>query len=124
MIKRMIATAALVLTAIGCDEKLSDFAGPTPDLTPTFSAIQRDIFNASDSTGRPACITCHSTQQANFNGGLNLTAAVSYNQLVNAASRNKPGAIRVVPGDPAASYFIQKLEGLPGIVGQRMPLNG
>jgi hypothetical protein len=43
---------------------------------------------------------------------------------VNAASRNKPGAIRVVPGDPAASYFIQKLEGLPGIVGQRMPLNG
>jgi hypothetical protein len=26
-----------------------------------------------------------------------------------------------VPGNPDASYLIQKLEGAPGIVGQRMP---
>ena len=35
-----------------------------------------------------------------------------------------PGAMRVVPGDPDRSYLLRTLEGAPGIVGQRMPLNG
>lgn len=30
----------------------------------------------------------------------------------------------VVPGNPDASYLAQKLEGLAGIVGVRMPRNG
>ena len=49
--------------------------------------------------------------------GLVLTA-------VNAASVGKAGAIRVIPGDPAGSYLIQKLEGASGIVGERMPQDG
>ena len=39
--------------AAGCDESLESVAGPTPNLTPTFSSIQRDIFQAADSSGRP-----------------------------------------------------------------------
>ena len=51
----------LALVSIGCDEKLSDLTGPTPNLAPTFTSIQRDIFTSSDSSGRAACSNCHTT---------------------------------------------------------------
>jgi len=121
MIQRACTIVLLSLAAVACDEKLSEFAGPTPNLTPTFSSIQRDIFNATDSTGRAACTSCHNAQNARFAANLNLADGTSYGQLVNVASSNKPGAIRVIPGDPENSYLIHKIEGRPGIVGQRMP---
>jgi hypothetical protein len=118
-----IALVALLATATGaCDENLSDVAGPTPNLEPTFSSIQREIFNQTDSSGRRACITCHSGAQAPF--GLSLVEGVSYGNLVGVATRQKAGAIRVIPGDPDNSYMVQKLEGAPGIVGARMPFTG
>jgi hypothetical protein len=117
----LIAVLTCPLTALGCDESLSTVAGPTPNLTPTFSSIQRDIFETQDQAGRAACVTCHATPAR---GGLSLAADVSYNNLVNRASSNKPGATRVIPGDPDNSYLIQKLEGAAGIVGVRMPQNG
>ena len=43
---------------------------------------------------------------------------------MNFPVRGKPGAIRVIPGDPDNSYLIQKLEGTTGIAGRRMPFNG
>ena len=57
-------------------------------------------------------------------GGLNLNHDVAYEQLINLASRGKPSAVRVVPGDPDASYLVQKLEGAAGIAGRRMPFSG
>jgi hypothetical protein len=119
--KHVMWLVALALLATGCDENLRDIAGPTPDLDPTFSAIQRDIFGATDSTGRAACSSCHNAQGARFAANLNLADGSAYAQLVNVASTGKPGAIRVVPGDPDNSYLIHKIEGTPGIVGQRMP---
>ena len=124
MTKRTLLIAAVVVFTAGCDEKLSDIAGPTPNLAPTFSSIQREIFGAGDSSGRPACINCHNPQFAFFNGNLNLSATTAYAQLVNTRSSGKAGATRVIPGDPNGSYLIQKLEGTPGIVGQRMPMTG
>jgi hypothetical protein len=56
--------------------------------------------------------------------GLDLTGSVAYGNLVNAPSRGRPGAVRVIPGDPDNSYLIHKLEGRPGIVGERMPRGG
>ena len=124
--RRRMATAAFVavvsFAAAGCDEALSDLGGPTPNLQPTFSSIQREIFQNGDSSGRPACTTCHNPGGSVFNG-LDLTAD-SYGRLVDVASRQKPGAIRVVPGDPENSYLIHKLEGRPGIVGLQMPRVG
>ena len=114
---------ALALGTVGCDEALSDLTGPTPDLEPTFSSIQQQIFSAGDSSGRPACTNCHNAIGSRFNG-LDLTAAVSYNNLVNVPSRFKAGAVRVIPGDPENSYLIHKLEGRSTIAGVRMPLNG
>jgi hypothetical protein len=97
--------------------------GPTPDLEPTFSSIQQNIFNNSDASGRPACTSCHNAVGSRFNG-LDLTAAVSYSNLVNVQSRFKPGAVRVIPGDAENSYLIHKQEGRSTIAGVRMPLNG
>lgn len=115
-----LAAVMIVIMTAGCDESLREFAGPTPDLEPTFSAIQRDIFNATDSAGRLACTGCHNAANVAING-MNLTGSTAYATLVNTASVGKRGAIRVVPGDPDASYLVQKIEGAPGIVGVRMP---
>jgi hypothetical protein len=120
MSKRVLIVM-LAFLAGACDEQLQDVAGPTPNLEPTFSAIQRDIFGAADSSGRVACTSCHNAQGARFAGNLNLSDATAYAQLVNVASSGKPGAIRVIPGDPDRSYLVQKLEGAANIVGQRMP---
>jgi hypothetical protein len=121
MRRALCAVAALALLTTACDEKLSDVAGPTPNLTPTFSSIQSEIFSAPDSTGRAACTSCHNAQGARFSGNLNLDGAEAYRQLVNVVSTGKRDAIRVIPGDPENSYLIHKIEGRPGIVGQRMP---
>jgi hypothetical protein len=121
-----IVVALLGIAASGCDESLSSFAGPTPNLTPTFSSIQRDIFEAPDSSGRPACTGCHNPGNVlTFRQvGLNMTSAASYDSLVGIASRQKPALLRVAPGDPENSYLIHKVEGRPGIFGDRMPDSG
>ena len=119
-----VLAIVLGMATAACDEKLSDVAGPTPNLQPTLASIQREIFNTTDSSGRQACTQCHTQAARNFVGGLVLAEGLSYQALVNQPSRNKPGAIRVIPGDPDGSYLIHKLEGGPGIAGIRMPGTG
>jgi hypothetical protein len=126
--QRRLLTVVLLFAAgaawTACDEKLSSVAGPTPNLAPTFATIQSEVFEKADSTGRPACTNCHTAIGRNPAGGANFTHDLAYDNLVNVPVRGKPGAIRVIPGDPDNSYLVQKLEGTPGIVGQRMPFNG
>ena len=120
----IIGVIALACLVSACDEKLSEIAGPTPNLEPTFSSIQRDILSASDSSGRVACTQCHNAGNRNNAAGLSLESATAYSELVNVASSRKAGAIRVIPGNPDDSYLVHKLEGATGIVGQRMPRTG
>jgi hypothetical protein len=121
--RALVGGTCLLLTwaAIGCDEKLSDITGPTPNLTPTFTSIQQNIFASGASN---ACTNCHNPVGAPFAGNLNLAGDNAYTALVGVPSFNKPGAVRVIPGDPDTSYLIQKIEGRSGIAGQRMPMNG
>jgi hypothetical protein len=116
-----VAIVVVALTGIGCDEKLSSITGPTPNLEPTLTSIQRDIFGATDSSGRLACTGCHSDQGRNPSGGLVLLEGRAFQALVGTASTGKPGATRVIPGDPNNSYLIKKLEGASDINGTRMP---
>lgn len=123
-VTRTFAVMAATLM-MGCDEKLSDLTGPTPSLQPTFSSIQHEIFDMTDSSGRTACTQCHNATL--IRGGLDLSAGVSFASLVNVASRERPGVMRVLPGDPDNSYLVHKLEGPdvhPGLVGRQMPFNG
>jgi len=86
--------------------------GPEP-LAPTFASIQQNVFT-------PICTTCHAGASAPL--GLRLDEASSYAAIVNTASVEVPGLRRIRPGDPDASYLIQKIEGRAA-VGSRMPLN-
>jgi len=117
----LIVAAVVFAGTAACDEKLSDLTGPTPNLEPTFTSIQRDILTTGDSSGRPACINCHNGNP--FVPG-NYTGSNAYAALVNAQSREKPNLVRVAPGDPDNSYLVHKLEGGPNIVGERMPRGG
>lgn len=120
-----VLAGAVSIASASCDEKLSDITGPTPDLSPTFSSIQRNILTATDSSGRAACNSCHTTAGGRVPpAGMDLGSPSAHAQLVNAASTFNAGAIRVVPGDPEKSYLIHKLEGRSGIVGLRMPRSG
>lgn len=82
---------------------------------PTLQSIQDNVFT-------PICSGCHTG-----GGGaamLDLTAlTASFTNLVDIASVEVPSLDRVEPGDPDASYLIQKLEGTAAVGGQ-MPLGG
>jgi hypothetical protein len=117
------ACVVAALSSVSCDEKLSSITGPTPDLAPTLSAIQRTIFSATDSSSRLACVGCHSDQGRAAAANLVLLEGRSHAQLVGRASLGKPGATLVIPGDPDNSYIVKKLEGAADIVGLRMPRN-
>ena len=85
-----------------------------PNLEPTFASIQANVFT-------PICTACHIGAAAP--AGLRLDEANSYGLLVGVASAQQPSVLRVAPGNPGASYLIQKLEGTAA-TGGRMPLNG
>jgi hypothetical protein len=122
--KRLFLSTMVMVAALawaGCDESLSSITGPTPNLEPSLSSIQTNIFNMSDSSGRLACIGCHTDVGRNPAGGLVLLEGRSYQQLVARVSTGKPSATRVIANDPDNSYMVQKLEGDAGIVGERMP---
>ncbi len=125
MTRHVLGTLVLA-AALGaaCDEKLSNVAGPTPNLEPTLSSIQREIFSAGDASGRQACAACHTDQGRAPSGSLVLLDGRSFQSLVGAASRFKGDATLVVPGDPDHSYLIHKLEGTADIAGARMPRGG
>jgi hypothetical protein len=123
MKRLFLSTVVMVvgLACTGCDESLSSITGPTPNLEPTLSSIQTNIFNLTDSSGRLACIQCHTDAGRTPSGNLVLLEGRSYQQLVGRGSTGKPGATLVIPGDAENSYIIHKLEGRADIVGQRMP---
>jgi len=87
---------------------------PAPPVNTDFQQIQDTIFT-------PICTTCHIGGGAPQ--GLRLDAGNSYALLVNVASAEVPGTMRVNPGNPNASYLVQKIEGTAA-VGSRMPANG
>jgi len=117
----LLVAAAVFAGTAACDEKLSDLTGPTPNLQPTFSSIQKEIFDTTDSSGRLACVNCHTSIGRVPPAGLDLTAGNSYSRLVGVSSVERPGVLRVVAGDPDNSYLVHKLEGRSDIVGGRMP---
>jgi hypothetical protein len=121
---RLIVLVLFGVVAGACDENLSTLTGPTPNLEPTFSSIQREIIETTDSAGRTRCVQCHTSTGRTPPAGMDLNHDVAYANWVNAPARGKPGAIRVIPGDPENSYLIHKLEGRADIVGRRMPFNG
>jgi hypothetical protein len=99
----LLSGAALSFMLIGCKEP------------PPLSQLQGQIVTRS-------CVfsSCHSG--AGAAGGLDLKTG-AFDHLVNAKSMQVPSKLRVVPGDPDASYLMEKLTSSKPTVGQRMPPN-
>ncbi|HEY3384404.1 MAG TPA: c-type cytochrome [Vicinamibacterales bacterium] len=115
----------VALVAIGCSSNSGGgTSSPTTPTNPSPSTPTATFSQVSSQVFTPACVGCHTDDGRTPAGGLNLKSSVAYAGLVNVASSGKPGAIRVIPGDPNNSYLVQKLEGAAGIVGLRMPRNG
>jgi hypothetical protein len=98
----------------GLDESGRPLLPPAQPSTSDLQVIQDTIFT-------PICTNCH--VGANAPQGLRLDAANSFALLVNVPSTEVPGTLRVSPGNPDASYIVQKLEGTAA-VGARMPFGG
>jgi hypothetical protein len=89
--------------------------GPT-QLQPTLASIQANVFSVNC-----AISGCHGGGTVQF--GLRLDPGFSAANLINVVSPQDSNRIRVIPGDPNASFLIQKLEGTPAL-GDRMPQFG
>lgn len=81
---------------------------PNCDIEPKLSSISAKYFQLSCVFGG-----CH--EAASQEGDLNLDAASLHSVFVNVPAADKKagprGKLRVVPGDPDASFLVQKLEG-------------
>jgi hypothetical protein len=122
-----IAIVALALAACGAGsgEGLDQSGQPAPScgtsagaapFAPTLDSIQTNVFDVNCAV--PGCHGGAAAQQ-----GLRLDAGFSAGNLINVASPRDPNLIRVIPGNPDASFIIQKLEGTQTL-GDRMPDGG
>ena len=92
-----------------------DSGTPSPD-APTLTEVQAAILT-------PTCATSNCHAGPSPSAGLDLSAGASHAALVDQPSGQKPNTTLVVPGDPARSYVLDKVEGAPDIAGQRMPIS-
>lgn len=116
MVRMLCGLAALTLAA-GCVAAQGPVPAPTP-APATYEMVATRVL--SNCTTR----SCHG--EAGRRGNLVLTPERAYEELVDrpavqaaAASRGKK---RVVPGDPDASFLLQKLAEPAADEGARMPL--
>lgn len=122
-----LANGSASLSAVATD--VDGNVGTSPSVTvtvsngvaaTTLSQIQASVFT-------PKCSGCHDGSVAAggaLPGSQDLRAGSSFASLVNVASLEQPALKRVLPGDAANSYLIQKLQGAAGITGARMPFGG
>ena len=120
-----IAIVALALAACGAGsgegldqngQPLSGGGAPPGGLAPTLASIQDNVFSV-----RCAIPECHGGGNVQY--GLRLDPGFSAGNLINVPSPRNPNLIRVIPGDPDASFLIQKLQGTQTL-GDRMPDGG
>ena len=120
-----IAIVALALAACGAGsgegldqngQPLPGGGAPPSGLQPTLASIQDNVFTVTC-----AVSNCHGGAGAQY--GLRLDPGFSAGNLINVPSPRDANLIRVVPGDPDASFLIQKLQGTQ-TVGVRMPDGG
>lgn len=111
----LIFTVSLTMMHCG-----SSNSGDSPELTPTLSSIQTNVFNSFC-----ALSGCHAGPSPEE--GLSLEDGQSFSNLVGVASSEAPGVNRVEAGDADSSYIINKLEGTQADVGGsgvQMPFDG
>ncbi len=100
----------------GLDQNGRPIVSPPTGLQRTLASIQDNVFTVTCAV--PGCHGGAGAQQ-----GLRLDPGFSAGNLINVPSPRDPNLIRVVPGDPDASFIVQKLQGTQTL-GDRMPDGG
>jgi hypothetical protein len=109
----------LLAAAAGCGSGRT-IGGPSSVVQPASSDFATKIQPIFDQNC--ALSGCHAADTAS--GGMILDAGKSYSNLVNVTSSEVAPDKRVVPGNSAASYIIEKLTRLQPRSGSQMPLGG
>lgn len=94
----------------------ADGAAMEGDAAPRLSELVESFFVPTCVLGR-----CHTTLAPAGNLSLTGRRVPVHEALVNATSSGAPPRLLVVPGDPAASYLLEKLESDDPAAGTRMP---
>ncbi len=100
----------LMCAIIGCEHNLKE-SEPPNSKSLSFAKISNEVFIS--------CSSCH--LNGNTSAGLDLS---DYENIVEAASTERPDLLRIKPGDPDSSYLYMKVTGAEGITGSRMPRGG
>lgn len=103
--KRGLCFLALALWAGGCGKGEGEKAAGAPAAADTgvLAALQTEVF-----TPRCAALEgCHAGSSPA--GGLDLSAGRSHANLLGIKSSRRPDRVRVAPGDPDASYLVQRV---------------
>jgi hypothetical protein len=109
---------------VGCGDNLLGPIDGGTQVGSSFAQNVQPVFNAR-------CTSCHSgagPSGAGPSGNLDLSASVSYANLVNkpvssTCANTVPGAVRVRPADTAGSMLWRKLANTPDKCGGAMPSN-
>jgi hypothetical protein len=112
----MKAAALLLLAA--CTTSAATRA-PDADRQPSFSRDVAPVLEKHCAASK-GCHGANPTEHAD----LDLRLASAYAQLVGHAADMRPGAVRVIAGDPDHSFVVDKLlDRLSGHDGKRMPID-
>jgi len=105
---RIVLHASATMASGHADRDAVPLVCQKPPPPATFATLERQVFGASCAT-----VSCHGAADS---GGLTLATGSAYANLVGVPAAN-PGAhaaglLRVVPGDPDASFLLDKLTGM------------
>jgi mono/diheme cytochrome c family protein len=110
----MLPAGLLLLGGAGCSDLGTEPESPPSAAAPvSFAADLQPVFAAR-------CVVCHGV---GGNAGLDLNAAVAWDNLVGVVATNYGPRERVVAGNPDQSVLFLKVSG-DVTVGDRMPLGG
>jgi uncharacterized protein (TIGR03118 family) len=121
-------TAATANGTVSVTAQATDAAGnvtTSPAVSVTVSNTPVTLSQLQTSIFTQRCASCHNGNGTSLPGSMNLTStAATFAALVNVPSEQNPALKRVLPGDPANSYIIHKLEGVDIGNTARMPFGG
>lgn len=115
-------TAAVLLGGCRDPGRSSEAHARAANATPRTPSFRRDILPVFDRHCSSAK-GCHGAEPTD-SVDLDLRAVPAYAQLVNHPAEARKGALRVKPGDIAASFLVDKLKGAVGArEGKPMPID-
>ena len=106
--RRTVLHATATMASGHADRDTVPLVCRRPPPPATFATLERQVFAVSCATA-----SCHGAAAA---GGLTLATGSAYGNLVGAPATNlvahAAGLLRVAPGDPGASFLLDKLTGM------------